>query len=158
MSDAIDHNALPEDELVAAEYALGVLTGAERAAAERRVQNERSFATMVAAWEERLSPWATEIESVAPPPQTWDRIVASLPPEPAQRDGLWGNLAFWRVFGLASALAACCLAIVIYFGATRQNEPLMAAIEGGGRRSFVATVDVRRGTIAVVPAAFTALR
>jgi anti-sigma-K factor RskA len=155
MSDAVDHNALPQDELVAAEYALGVLTGAERAAAERRIQDERSFAMMVAAWEERLSPWATEIEDVAPPRQVWDRIAASLPPESAQRAGLWGNLAFWRVFGLASALAACCLAIVVYFGVTRQNEPLMAAIEGGGRRSFVATVDITRGTIAVVPAAFT---
>ncbi len=36
MSDTADHNALPEDELIAAEYALGVLAGAERAAAERR--------------------------------------------------------------------------------------------------------------------------
>jgi anti-sigma-K factor RskA len=155
MSDAIDHSALPEDELVAAEYALGVLTGAERAAAERRIQHERAFATMVAAWEERLSPWAAEIERVAPPPQVWDRIATSLPrPSPA-RGGLWESLAFWRVFGLASALAACCLAIVIYFGVTRQNEPLMAAIESGGRHSFVATVDIKRGTVAVVPAAFT---
>ena len=32
----------------------------------------------------------------------------------------------------------------------------MAAIEGGGKRTFVATIDTKRGTIAVVPAAFTA--
>ena len=155
MSDAVDHNALPEDELVAAEYALGVLTGAERAAAERRIQRERAFAMMVAAWEERLSPWAAEIEDVTAPPQVWDRIAASLPRESPERRGLWESFAFWRAFAFASALAAVCLAVFIYFGATRQNEPLMAAIEGGGHRSFVATVDIKRGTISVVPAAFT---
>ncbi len=153
MSDTFDHNALPEDELLAAEYALGVLAGPARAEAERRVTRERGFALMVAAWEERLSPWAIEIEDVPAPPQVWDRIAASLP---EQRTGLWESLAFWRVFALASALAAACLAVVIYFGAVGQQEPLVAAIEGGGQRSFVATVDAKRATIAVVPAAFTA--
>ena len=49
MSDTNDHNGtpnrdLPEDELVAAEYALGVLSGAERAAAEQRVAGDAAFA------------------------------------------------------------------------------------------------------------------
>ena len=47
MSDATDQSALPEDELLAAEVALGVLTGAERAAAEARVAREPAFAAMV---------------------------------------------------------------------------------------------------------------
>lgn len=154
MSDTSDHTGLPEDELVAAEYALGVLAGAERAAAERRVTRERGFALMVAAWQERLAPWAAEIAEVAAPPQVWDRIAAALP---AQRASLWDNLAFWRIFALASALAAACLAVVIYLGAAGTGEPLVAAIEsGGGQRSFVATVDAKRQTIAVVPAAFAA--
>ncbi len=154
MSDAIDHNSLPEDELLAAEYALGVLTGTERDAAARRIAREHAFAAMVAAWETRLAPWTGEIDEVAPPPQVWERIAASLP-QPAVRTSLWDSLAFWRVFALASVLAAACLAVVIYLGAVRPGEPLIAAIEAGGQRSFVATVDVGRGTIAVVPAAFT---
>ena len=32
----------------------------------------------------------------------------------------------------------------------------MAAIEAGGQRSFIATVDTQRGTISVIPAAFSA--
>ena len=36
MSDTLDHNGLPEDELLAAELALGVLEGAERTTAEQR--------------------------------------------------------------------------------------------------------------------------
>ena len=159
MSDATDHSGglpnLPEDEVLAAEYALGVLTGADRAAAEARIVRERAFAAMVAAWEERLAPWAAAIDEVAPPPQVWTRIAEALP-QPAERRSLWESLAFWRTFALASALASACLAVVIYLGAARPGQPLVAAIEAAGQRSFVATVDVGRGTIAVVPAAFTA--
>jgi anti-sigma-K factor RskA len=156
VSDAIDHSSLPEDELLAAEVALGVLSGAARETAARRAAREPAFAAMVAAWEERLAPWAGEIGEVVPPPEVWERIATALPQPAAPRAGLWESLAFWRVFALASVLAAACLAVVIYLGAARPSEPLIAAIEAGGQRSFVATVDARRGTIAIVPAAFTA--
>jgi len=154
MSDMTGHSALPEDELIAAEYALGVLSGADRAAAERRIANEQTFARLVTDWEQRLAPWAAEIAEVAPPAQMWDRIAAALPPESVQAPGLWQSLAFWRTFALASALAAACLALVIYAGALRTGQPLMAAIDGGGHHHFVATLDTKRGTVAVVPAAF----
>jgi anti-sigma-K factor RskA len=158
VSDSTDHSrglpgGLPADELLAAEYALGVLGGAEREIAARRVAREGAFAAMVAAWNERLAPWAGEIDEVAPPPQVWERIGASLPQQ-AARARLWDSLAFWRIFALAGVLAAACLAVVIYLGAARPGEPLVAAIDGGGQRSFVATVDTRHGTIAVVPATF----
>ena len=156
MTDVIDHSGMPEDELLAAEYALGVLAGADRAAAERRIAAERAFAIMVADWEERLAPWAGEIDEVSPAPQVWDAIAVALPAPAPQRAGLWQSVVFWRGFALASALAAACLAVVIYLGAVGGSQPLMAAIEGGGKRSFVATVDTKRGTIAVVPASFSA--
>ncbi len=155
MSETIDHSGMSDDELLAAEYALGVLSGAEREAVARRVAQEHTFAGLVAAWEERLAPWAAEIEEIAAPPQVWDRIAAALPAEPARRGSLWDNLAFWRGFALASALAAACLAVVIYVGAIGQPQPLIAAIEGGGRHQFVATIDARRGTVSVVPAAYS---
>ena len=153
MSDTHDHN-LPADELIAAEYALGVLAGPERAAAESRAAREPAFARMIAAWEDRLAPWAGEIAEVAAPPQVWDRIATALPPRPAQ-SGLWQSLAFWRGLTLATgALAAVCIAALIYFGPATQQAPLIAALDGGGHHHFVATVDAGRGTIAVVPAAF----
>jgi anti-sigma-K factor RskA len=96
----------------------------------------------------------TEIDEVSPPPQVWGRIAAALPSRSETRPGLWSSLAFWRTFGLVSALAAACLALVIYFGATNRREPLVAAIDGGGHHHFVATVDARRSTVAVMPAAF----
>ena len=45
---------------------------------------------------------------------------------------------------------------MIYLGAIAAAQPLVATIEGGGHHIFVATVDAKRGTVAVVPAAFTA--
>jgi anti-sigma-K factor RskA len=156
MSDTTDHNALPEDELMAAEYALGVLAGADRAAAAQRVARDRGFALRVAEWEERLAPWAAEINDVQVPPQVWERIAATLPAPATPRAGLWQSIVFWRGFALASAFAAACLAVVVYLGPLLQQPPLVAAIDGGGHHHFVATVDAGRGTIAVVPAAFSA--
>jgi len=156
MSDSTDHNGLPEDELVAAEYALGVLSGAERADAQRRIAREAAFANLVAAWEERLAPWAGEIAEATPPPGAWDAIASALPAARPTRPGLWNSAPFWRGCALATAVAAACVLAIFYFGASGRNEPLVAAIDGGGHHHFVATVDAARGTIAVAPAAFTA--
>jgi anti-sigma-K factor RskA len=156
MTDTFDHSGLPEDELLAGEYALGVLAGPERALAEQRITRERSFARLVAEWEQRLAPWAAEIAEVVPPPQVWDRIANTLPVQ-TQAGGLWQSLAFWRGLSFAAgALAAACLVGLIYFGALTQQQPLVAMIEGGGHRHFVATIDSRRGTVAIVPAAYSA--
>jgi anti-sigma-K factor RskA len=156
MSDTFDHSATHDDDLLAAEYALGVLAGTERAAAEQRVAREPAFAGLVTDWEQRLAPWAAEIAEVAPPPQLWDRIAGALPAQ-TQAGGLWQSIAFWRGLSFAAgALAAACLAALIYLGPFTRQQPLVAAIEGGGHRHFVATIDTRRGTVAVVPAAFSA--
>ncbi|MGB8136136.1 MAG: anti-sigma factor, partial [Pseudolabrys sp.] len=101
MSDTFDHSGLPEGELLAAEYALGVLDGMDRATAEQRIARDRGFARQVAAWEQRLAPWAAEIPEMLPAPHVWDRIAGALPPQ-TPRPGLWQSLAFWRGFSLAA--------------------------------------------------------
>ena len=78
-------------------------------------------------------------------------------PHKREANSLWQSLAFWRGLTLAaSVLAAACLAALIYLGALTQPQPLVATIEGDGHRHFVATIDTKRGTVAVVPAAFSA--
>ncbi|MGB7674088.1 MAG: anti-sigma factor, partial [Pseudolabrys sp.] len=122
MSETFDHNGLPDDELLAAELALGVLEGAERATAERRATRDRGFARLVEDWEHRLAPWAAEIAEISPPPQVWERISSALPAQPS-RAGLWHNLTFWRGASLAAgALAAACLAALLYFGVFIQQQ------------------------------------
>ena len=156
MSDIQDHG-VPEDEWLAAEFVLGVLSGTERAAAQRLLERDGNFARMVAGWEEKLAPWAGEIEEVAAPPQVWVRIAAALPAQSAANAGWWHNLAFWRGLSFATgALAAACIGALVYLGDAPQKAPLVAGLDGGGHRHFVATIDMTRGSIAVQPAAFSA--
>jgi anti-sigma-K factor RskA len=153
MSDISEHNALPDDELLAAEYALGVLAEAERAAARERVARERAFAELVAQWEQRLAPWAAEIGEVPPHAQVWERILARLPSQAAPRPSLWQNIAFWRPFALASgALAAACIGALIYFGSLSREALLVAELNGNGKHALVATIDPRRSAVLAVPA------
>ncbi len=147
---------VPEDDLLAAEMALGVLAGAERVAAQSRAARDPAFASMVATWEERLAPWAAEISEVPAPPHVWERLASTLPAE-KRTSGWWQSLAFWRGLSLATgALAAACIGALIYLGNAPQSAPLTAGIDGDGRRHFVATIDTRGGSIAVVPAAYSA--
>jgi anti-sigma-K factor RskA len=154
MTETDNHEAFSADDLFAAEYALGVLAGTERNAAAQRVARDHSFATLVAAWEERLAPWTAELPEVAPPPQVWDRIAAQLASAPRPRANFSQNIALWRSFGIASALAAACLAVLLYLSAPSQQTALVASIEGGGQPMFVAVIDVKHGAIAVVPAGY----
>ena len=57
----------PEDDLLAAEFALGTLDPGERAALAARRQREPELDAAIAAWERRLAPLAEAAPPVAPP-------------------------------------------------------------------------------------------
>ena len=155
MSDAQDHTGIPDDELLAAEYALGVLDNAERSTAAARIVREPTFSALVAAWEQRLTPWAGALEEVAAPPHLWTDVAAALPAPTPRHPGLWWDLAFWRGLTLVSGVvAAACLAALLYVGVPKPPPPLIASVDGGGHHHFIVTVDPQHGTIAVLPASF----
>ncbi len=157
MSDTPEHSGVPDDDLLAAEFVLGVLAGTDRAAAQRLLERDRNFARLVADWEQKLAPWAGEIAEVAAPPAVWDRIAAVLPAQASKGAGWWQNLAFWRGLSFAAgALAVACIGALIYLGNAPQKAPLVASIDGGGHHHFVAAIDMARGSIAVQPAAYSA--
>ena len=67
----------PNDgDLLAAEYALGTLGSVERDVATRLRLEDPKFARAVAAWEQRLSPFADGIPSEMPSEQSWKVITA----------------------------------------------------------------------------------
>jgi anti-sigma-K factor RskA len=101
------------DDLIAAEYVLGVLPAAERQEASRRIDTEPAFARLVDAWEVRLSPLAGAYPEVEPPRSIKAALDARLfasASAAAPRTGLWASLGFWR--GLAAA-ALVGLAIMV---------------------------------------------
>jgi anti-sigma-K factor RskA len=112
------------DDLLAAEYVLGVLDADERQIASRRIDAETGFASAVDAWEVHLSPMAAAYPEIEPPatvkPAIDRRLFASTPTGAAEpRAGLWSSLGFWR--GLAAAAVA---ALAIYIAVPYLSPPV----------------------------------
>jgi anti-sigma-K factor RskA len=157
MTDTSDHIDPPDDGTLAAEYVLGVVDKRTRTAVERRIATDMSFAALVEAWQLKLTPWADDVAPVQPPLDVWNRISAALPAERPARQSLWGSVMLWRwLTAGAGALALASLFALFVVINQPAQQPLIASIDGGGHRHFVATIDPRRDTIAVVPAAFAA--
>jgi anti-sigma-K factor RskA len=148
-------------DLLAAEYVLGVLEGAERDAVTRRADRDEGLSAAIADWEERLAPMAAIVTPVAPPAALWQRVEASCglmaaplspsvaPALPVKSRGFWGALGFWRGttalgFGLAAAIAV--VAVVNRplppVPAPPTEIPLASAVlapsKAGGAPAFVA--------------------
>ena len=149
---------LPEDEALAAEHALGVLSESERAAAEAKMARDPTFAAQVDAWRLRLAPMALAIEPVAPPPGLWERIERVL----AANDngaGVRRRLRFWRGATLAGmAMTAASLAAVVFLAVQQPQAPprppmapmMNARLMGaGGEPMFLAAYDPERKAIMV---------
>ncbi|MBX3578321.1 MAG: anti-sigma factor [Rhizobiaceae bacterium] len=113
------------DDIVAAEYVLGVLPSEERGTAARRIDAEPGFARLVDSWEVRFAPMASAYEPVDPPASVKpaiDRRLAGAAAPAAARPGMWASLAFWRGLAVA-ALAALALWIVVPYVIAPEQQP-----------------------------------
>lgn len=115
------------DDLLAAEYVLGVLAADERQIASSRIDAEIGFARLVDGWEVHLSPLGAAYPEVEPPATVKvavdRRLFASTStsaPTTQPSAGLWASLAFWR--GLATAAVA---ALAIYVAVPYINPPVV---------------------------------
>jgi anti-sigma-K factor RskA len=158
MSDTGARDEEDKGPPTAAEFVLGVLSARERRRCELKVLRDPAFAREVAFWEERLGGLASTIQAVPPPADGWARIEAALGCAATAREeiGIWQSLAFWRGLALgASALAAACLAALIYVGTVAPpGTPLVAKLDAeGGQTGFVAAVSSGGGNLTIVPAA-----
>ena len=103
MTDA-DPTTGRDPDVAAAELALGLLEGDERAAALRRTLAEPAFARDVERWREHFAALFAGLASVAPPAGLDERVIARLDgPGRVVRPG------YWRPLALASSLAAAGL-------------------------------------------------
>ncbi len=93
MSDEIKQT----DDDLAAEYALGVLEGAERAKVQKRVENDVNFARLVSSWEEKLSGLNHEFKEVEAPAFAKAAIDDKLFSEPVATGGTLGLLTRFRI-------------------------------------------------------------
>lgn len=138
-----------DPDMTAAELALGLLDGAERAAALRRVLADPAFAREVEEWRDRLAGLFDDYPDVPPPDvetvvARLDRAAPAAPP--ARRRWLRGAVA--AAIGIAAVL-------VIWFAARPQPTPpeaphrlMIASLTLTDKsRSLPALVDATSGEI-----------
>lgn len=154
--DDIDTNE-GGDELLAAEFVLGVLSLEERAAIARRIEAEPAFAALVDRWEQHFAPLAAAIVPVEPPASlkaAIDRkLFASAANVAPARPGFWQSLAVWRGLTFA-AVAAAAIAVAVPMMAP---QPVSAPVErlaaslaaDGSDVRYLALYDAQAGEISM---------
>ena len=127
---------MSDRDLLAAEYAPGLLEGEALLEACGLAASDRAFADAVERWHERLAPWFDEIGEQAPPAAAWDRVRAAIAATAAGGEvvELKRKLGLWQGLTAAATAVAASLALVVGFNATRQPSaieapaaPIMAA-------------------------------
>ena len=139
------------EDLTAAEYALGVLDGPERVAAEARSAREPAFAADVLAWVVRFEPMIDAVAPVEPSPALWPRIETAVrpksrtapldaPPPIAANDAPARGVGLWRAWaaGASAIAAAAVLFIVLRTPVIPGHAPLVQS--GGHASALVATL------------------
>lgn len=141
---------------LAAQYALGVLTGAELAKARQLERTDVRFREEVARWNGRLAPLLDEVDGIVPPRSAWTSIQSRVGPS-ASNDNiavLSRQVARWRgMAGGMTAIAAClAFALIWTLPATRTSPvpiqrtapapapapaPLVAMLGGEGQGTKV---------------------
>lgn len=144
-----------EPDVAAAELALGLLDGDERAAALRRMLAEPAFARDVERWRAHFGALFAAVPAVEPGPALGDRVIARLdnPAVAAPRAG------YWKPFAIAASLAAASLFGVIVTRptpvapppvVTAGPAPMVAAFMIEGQKApLVATYDAQGGSLSM---------
>lgn len=108
----MDEPLTPQEErdALAAELALGVLTGEERAAALRLRLSDPSFAAQVQDWERRLASLHNDWQEIAPHDAVWNVVAARIADNGA---ALATRVRFWRTGALLTGAVAAALALTL---------------------------------------------
>jgi anti-sigma-K factor RskA len=113
-----DRSITPADRDLAAEYALGVLTGAELERARALARGDARFRADVARWRGRLAPLLDELEPAVPPSSAWAQIEERLQPRSADTNvvQLRRRVSLWRGIAAGATALAASLAAVLLAG------------------------------------------
>ncbi|HEY4199216.1 MAG TPA: anti-sigma factor [Devosiaceae bacterium] len=158
MSNPEEHgDGFDGDQLLIAEYVLGLLDAAEHDRVAQRLANEPALAAELRLWQTRLSSLDTQFAEVSAPGAVLARIEARLfggaHPSSASANGWWNSLSVWRtIAGVAAAVAVIAIGANLLRPApldpTEFATRMVAALADQGTGvSFVALYDQRSGTV-----------
>ncbi|MBF9043500.1 hypothetical protein HKCCE4037_09185 [Rhodobacterales bacterium HKCCE4037] len=140
-----------DNDLLAAEYALGLISDDQIEAARAMLRDDPAFARQVTAWEMRLADLGETLEPVQPSPAVKRELIARILPG-TQHAGIWQRLALWRG---AAVLAVLALVAVLIFPVSlpdpvpTDDGPLYSAeiVSAEGDFRVVAVVDTDRDEV-----------
>lgn len=151
----------PDDDILAAEIALGLLGAQESADADARLVADAAFALRVAWWRDQLGPLADEL-AVEPPTTLWPRIASRL----ASNDDVPDTARPWRwATAISSAAAAVLLGVVVLRPDAAPPPPaptvappveavaLVASLSGKGGTAVTVAYDRTAARLLVTPVA-----
>lgn len=147
------------DEVLAGEYVLGVLSADRRQEVERRLLNDRAFAGLVARWQANFAAFNEDYADVLPEPVTFARIEERLFGSIPLRhpfNALLSTLGFWR--GVSAVTSVVAVVAIVYASGFGQNERaasrLVAELSAPASDvSLLATFDASSGRVHLVPVA-----
>lgn len=150
----VDPSPLPPDrDTLAAELALGLLDGAERAEALRLRFSDPTFAADVEAWGLRLSPLLQAIPPIQPSRYVWGAIEARI--DGGQHITAMQRIRLWRGGALVSGAIAAGLALFIAMrpADVQLSAPMaISQLAGeGGTATMAIAYDPQQGVLRLSP-------
>jgi anti-sigma-K factor RskA len=149
----------PEDDLNAAEFALGTLDATERTSIAARRQREVELDEAIVAWEMRLAPLGEAVPEAEPPRDYLPDIQARLDRPSANEDvaTLSRALSRWRAAAIAAGSIAAALAVgLVARETTRTATPheFVAVLQKGpDQPAFIVAVNLDERSLTVRPVA-----
>lgn len=141
-------NEVETDEMLAAEYAIGLLVGTERDAARNRARTDPAFARRIVEWEAQLSEMV-DLDPVTPPISAKTAIMGRLFPETTQVP-VWRRLGLWQALTGGAVAALFVLALMVWQPEPQDRTgPLYTAeiVSDAGDFRVVAVVDKSRNEV-----------
>ncbi len=133
----------PDDkDAMAAEYALGLLSGDDFAQAQHLATTDRGFAQSVTNWEIRLATLTDELEPEKPNPASKKELLAKLFPNP-KPTSFWERVWVWQAAGALSLLLLAVVLVIDFAGQPTATGPLYTAeiVTEAGDFRVVAVLD-----------------
>ena len=148
-----------DDKTLAGEYVLGLLEGAAKLDAERRLASDPTFAREVEAWRVRFAAFDDTAEPQPASDELWRRDRGRRAGRRTARDArahawtrFWNNLAALRATALGASLAALILAVGLGFAIrAATQQPTMVAVLLDGNRAGAVVHAFADGRVVLVP-------
>jgi len=137
-------SASDEDDLLAAELALGLLDEDEAAAARERLRHDAAFAHAHARWQSYAAGLAADLGET-PPAHVWSAIEARLP----ANDDLRTSRQLWRAGAIAAALVVLALGINDWRRVHGAPPPQPAPVMAQAAPPLVAVLSGKSGVVSV---------